>query len=236
MRYVRLGCSVSPSSGGANIVIRHSVAGAQHRPSDRYVAPFAFGISFFFVVLFGFAWLAQPPTTDAAAELIAPANLLVYEASRTRPRVLAGTGDTVVYDRPRLDWSPLADGRRPTWRFSGYGYTLSAERMAGEPLLLRCAGDSATTCDGASDLVGRVPNNEVTGIQVAIDGEWREYANLGDLFVVPIGPGQVAGDLRWLDADHRVVGAVDRNWDGRISADGGDPRAVRSLQARRDQA
>lgn len=163
-----------------------------------------------------FSWLAQPPTVEGATALAESGELIAYSKVDRRPRLLMIEGDQLVYDRLRLDWSPVARAGTPEWRFSDNQYRLQRTPTPANATLLICAGDSASECDRSIDLVGEVTSEAIAYVEVGVDGNWERHLVFGRGFVVPLDRRREIGDVRWLDADEVVVWSIDRDVDGKI--------------------
>jgi hypothetical protein len=172
--------------------------------------------------LVAYSWLTNTPTPDEAIELARPNHLIAYSTDNRRPHLLTIDGDQLVFDRLRRDWSPVRHGDRPAWRETGFEYRLQRTPTPASGTLLMCAGDSHQECDRTIDLVGELRSEEITHVEIAVDGHWERHLVFGQGFIVPVDSRRKIGDIRWLNV-HRdddgveVVWAIDRDLDGRIS-------------------
>lgn len=184
------------------------------------------------------SWLTATPTIRDAEAFAEPNALIAYSTTAIRPNLLMVSGDHLVFDRLRHDWSPLSAGRRPTWRFTPFSYRIERSPTPASAVLLTCAGDSIRGCDRSIALVGELRSADITHVEIVVDGRWQRHLVFGQGFIVPIDRRRQIGDIRWLQIDGddvEVVWAIDRDLDGQIAPRPSGPEsvtAVRRLQAR----
>jgi hypothetical protein len=161
------------------------------------------------------AWLARVPLPEEANRIVPTGSFVAYNGEGDDPLVLRrgdGRHELVSLD---LNWRPLARLGLPSWQTAGSGIGLPGTRDPASLFVLGCSWVDEI-CDDVT-LVGQVNAGDISLMEVAVDGGWQRFITRAPGFIKHLPRHVRLGDVRWLDADRRVVWALDRNGDGRIA-------------------